>query len=200
MPSPRRMRLLMLATLAAVVFILFYTSGLNADREPDSRTLQDFYHKTMNAMDGSGADRPGQSVLNSQTGETAGHIPADKDGDGDVDEDDEKMAAKMQERLRAAEQQAKDKANEKAGLRPDPPSEVIGVGSSAGGQKKRPGAAADEVAAGGAGSGAAAQKGQGAETKPEVRQAEIELDSILKKSPGKLDPMPSWMHPRALLT
>lgn len=182
MPSPRRLRLLMIATLATVVFILFYSSRFDA--EPDSRTIEDFYHKTMNAMDGG---RAGKSVVDSHTGQTAGHLPVDKDGDGDVDEDDDRMAAKMQERLRAAEQMAKDKANEKAGLRPDPPSDVIGVGSSAGGQLKK-GAADDAVS----GSGSAASKDDESDPhQQERRQAEIELDTILKKSPGTAP----WLHP-----
>ena len=43
----------------------------------------------------------------------------------------------MSDRLKAAEQQAKDLANAKSPNKPDPPSNVIGVGSSAGGQVKK---------------------------------------------------------------
>lgn len=165
------MRLLMIAALATVVFVLFYTSGI--ETEPDSRTIQDFYHKTKNAMEGGSK---GQTVLNSQTGNQAGHIPADKDGDGDIDEDDKQIAIKMQERLKAAEQKAKDKANEKAGLRPDPPSKMVGVGSSAEGQDKV------EKAAGG--DSAASSKDKKPVESKEKHEAEQELNSILKKSPG----------------
>jgi hypothetical protein len=120
----------------------------------------------------------GQAVLNSQTGEKAGQIPADKDADGDVDADDMEMARQMQERLKAAEQQAKDKANEKGGLRPDPPSNVIGVGSSADGQHKK-------GKGHGTNDGVADPGTDDSEESAEQHQAEVELNAILKKSPGK---------------
>ncbi|KAH7326599.1 glutaredoxin domain protein [Stachybotrys elegans] len=171
MPSPRQLRLVMTASLIAVVVILFYTSSIQKER--DMRTIPDFYHKTVNAMnagaDGGGSPR-GQPVLNSETGGKVGHIPADKDADGDLDADDIQMAHQMQERLKAAEQQAKEQANEKGGLRPDPPSNVIGVGSSAGGQGKK-------------GKGGANEPKDAAEESEEQHQAEMELNSILKKSP-----------------
>ncbi|KAF7559706.1 hypothetical protein G7046_g4447 [Stylonectria norvegica] len=175
MPSPRRMRLLMIAALGTVVFILFYTSGFDSSRDADAHDSQDFYHKTKNAMDG--ASPPGQAVLDSQTGQKAGHIPADKDADGDVDEDDKAMAIQMQNRLKAAEQEAKDKANEKGGLRPDPPSNIVGVGSSADGQHKDKALKNAPVV----------EKSEAAPAKvlqsQEELEAETELKSILKKSP-----------------
>lgn len=178
----------MIAALGTVVFLLFYTARLDAGADRDSRTIQDFYHKTLNAMDGGkNQDGPGQAVLDTHTGQKAGHIPADKDADGDVDEDDERVAAKMQERLKAAEQEAKDKANEKA-LRPDPPSKVNGVGSSADGQTKKGGKAGDAAAA--------VEKEDVGETK-EAREAAIELDSILKKAPGASTPAPAYNLPFA---
>ncbi|KPM36096.1 hypothetical protein AK830_g10468 [Neonectria ditissima] len=178
MPSPRRVRLLMLAGLATFFFVLFYTSGFDSSHDAELRNSQGFVQKTKDAM--KGAPPPGEAVLDSQTGQKAGHIPADKDADGDVDEDDREMAAGMQERLKAAEKQAKEKANEKGGMRPDPPRQVIGVGSSADGQK-------DEEAKR-AGNGAEAivkveTKEKEPEESKEMREAATELASILKKSP-----------------
>ncbi|POR39715.1 Monothiol glutaredoxin-6 [Tolypocladium paradoxum] len=180
MPSPRRLRLLVLATVVAAVVVLFYTSRLNAG-DKDARTLQDFYHKTVDGMSkgargrGSGATSPGQAVIDSKTGNKAGHIPADKDGDGDVDDDDKRASARTKERLREAEQRAKDQANEKS-LRPDPPSEVVGKGNSAEGQVKKP--------KGGSDSGVSS-KGKDAAPKEteEEHEAEVEMNSILKRAP-----------------
>lgn len=165
----------MTATLVTVVLIMFFTSGMPRQRD-NAGSIQDFYHKTVQAMDGKSPR--GQAVLNSQTGEKAGQIPADKDADGDVDADDMEMARQMQERLKAAEQQAKDKANEKGGLRPDPPSNVIGVGSSADGQHKK-------GKGHGANDGVADPGTDDSEESAEQHQAEVELNAILKKSPGK---------------
>jgi glutaredoxin len=174
MPSPRRLRLLMATVLATVVLILFYSSTLEKP-ERDHRTLQDFYQKTMNAMEGTGANPKGQTVVDSQTGNKAGHIPADKDGDGDIDADDDVASQEMQQRLKAAEAAAKGKANEKGGLRPDPPSNIVGVGSSADGQSKKD-------------KGAVANKDDDkdkpkTEETAEEHEAELVLKSILKKSP-----------------
>lgn len=192
MPSPRRVRLLILATLGTFIFILFYTSGFDSHRDAEAYGNQEFIKKTQHAMGGDSP--PGQAVVDSQTGQKAGHIPADKDGDGDVDEDDKEMAVQMQERLKAAELEAKDKANEKGGLRPDPPRNVVGVGSSAEGQDKdkvaKPASGGKDVVG-----GASNEKQPQAETKTkEQLEARDELDSILKKSPGKwtLDRATAW--------
>lgn len=185
MPSPRRLRLLVLAALAITVMILYYTSKLDDQAGRDGRTIQDFYHKTVNAMEGKLA--PAQAMLD-KTGSKAGKVPADRDGDGDVDADDEESAIKMQERLKAAEQKAKDKANEKGGLRPDPPSKMVGVGSSAEGQKKGvgKGKSAQEVA----------EEIQEPKSEDELK-AEKELNAILKRSPGKPPCMYVPSHPLA---
>jgi hypothetical protein len=165
----------MAAVLATVVLILFYSSGYEK-QEHDTRTIQDFYHKTMNAMDGK--NPRGQAVVDAQTGNKAGHIPADKDADGDVDEDDKVATEKMQQRLKAAEAAAKDNAKQKGGLRPDPPSEIVGVGSSADGQsKKGKGSVSNKD------SESSKPKAKAEET-TEEHEAEQELNSILKKSPG----------------
>ncbi|KJZ76534.1 hypothetical protein HIM_03870 [Hirsutella minnesotensis 3608] len=97
MPSPRRLRLLMLATLVTVVLILFYASKFD-DSSADKRSIQDFYHKTMDGM--SKGNPPGQAVM-------------DQDGAGPPGD-----GGSTKERLKAAEEKAKAKANTKA-LRPD---------------------------------------------------------------------------------
>ena len=175
MPSPRRLRLLMLATVATVVVVLFYTSGLNAGNK-ESRAIQDFYYKTVEGMSKGGAASPGQAVIDSKTGKSAGHIPADKDGDGDVDDDDKMASVRTKERLREAEQKAKDQANEKA-LRPDPPSQVIGMGNSAEGQANKVKAGSDK------GASSVGKDAVSKETKEE-HEAEVEMNKILKKAPG----------------
>ncbi|KND90268.1 Monothiol glutaredoxin-6, partial [Tolypocladium ophioglossoides CBS 100239] len=177
MPSPRRLRLLMLATIVTVILILLYTSGFDAGKK-DSRTIQDFYHKTMDGMSKGGGTSPGpgQPVMDSKTGNKAGHIPADKDGDGDVDDDDKKASARTKERLKAAEQRAKDQANEKA-LRPDPPSEVVGKGNSAEGQVKKVKSGSDT------GSTSKGKDTPAPKETKEEHEAEVEMNSILKKAP-----------------
>lgn len=180
----------MLAAAGTFLFIIFYTSGFDSHHDAEMHNHQDFVEKTKNAMD-SAAAPPGKPVLNADTGEKAGHIPADKDADGDVDDDDRQMASQMQERLKAAEQVAKDKANEKGGMRPDPPSNVIGVGSSQEGQADKKEGKVDKVA----GAGGAVVE----EEKPlskEEREAREELNVILKKSPGKLDEIERIRSPK----
>ena len=180
MPSQRRVRLLFYIVLAGVVTLLFFTSHLRQTRERDTRNLQDFYHKTVNAMDKArGGDKGGggggQAVLDSKTGKEVGRTPKDKDADGNVDADDELLAKEMAERLRAAEQKAKELANAKAPNRPDAPGDVIGVGSSAGGQVKKVDVDGDgnqEVLA---------------ETEEE-HEVEVEMERIMKKAPGTVLP------------
>ncbi|KAF5674064.1 glutaredoxin [Fusarium heterosporum] len=182
MPSPRRTRLLILATVGTVIFILFYTSGFDAHHDAETFTGQEFIKKTQNAMSANEQPAP---VVDFATGEKAGQPHNDKDGDGDIDEEDNKLAVQMQERLKAAEAEAKGKANEKGGLRPDPPKKVVGVGSSAEGNKdKTIKPAAGEQ--GGAAAAAPAAGGKQPETETrskEAIEARAELDSILKKSP-----------------
>lgn len=157
--------------------MLFFTNHLRQNQvEPDNRSIQDFYHKTKNAVDKARGRTGGQTVLDAKTGKEAGRTPIDKDADGDVDSDDEVLAKEMAERLKAAEQKAKELANAKAPNKPDSPSEVIGVGSSAGGQVKKVGG---DVVDG--------KQEVLAETNEE-HELEIELDRILKKAPGKLSP------------
>ncbi|KAK5655464.1 hypothetical protein OQA88_5735 [Cercophora sp. LCS_1] len=149
MPSPRRIRLLFYVALATLVIMLFFTSHFRQTRDQDMRTAQDFYHKTMNAMGHGHRDggRDGQKVV------------------GAHDVEDDEVAKQMAARLKMAEQKAKDSANAKAPNKPDAPEDVIGVGSSASGQKK--------------GSG---DKEQSHETEEE-HEVEAELNAILEKSP-----------------
>ncbi|EHK45301.1 hypothetical protein TRIATDRAFT_178954, partial [Trichoderma atroviride IMI 206040] len=178
MPSPRRMRLLMVAVVITVVFVLFYSSGMQPEADA---SLKGFYEKTKDAME-RGAAR-GQAVINSKTGEKAGHIPADKDGDGDIDNDDKVAAQELQERLQAVAQEAKDKANEKS-PKPDFPSKIIGVGSSAEGQAKKGQVKVGSGSGGGGGDiGERVKPETTREETKEEHEAEVEINSILKKSP-----------------
>ncbi|KAI1419729.1 thioredoxin-like protein [Xylaria sp. FL1777] len=138
MPSPRRVRFLMVTVLAIVVTILFFTSKMRQSAPRDPRTINSFFGKTVNGLDqrhGGGRGGGGHVVMSGK-GLSSDESLKDHDGDGSVDEDDEKLAQEMADRLRAAEQQAKEQANAKSPLKPDAPSDVVGVGSSAGGQKK----------------------------------------------------------------
>ncbi|KAI1650449.1 glutaredoxin [Daldinia loculata] len=167
MPSARRVRLLMMVVLAAVITTLFFTSQMRSAIPHDNRTVHDFFGKTMNGL---GPQKgPGQVVMSGK-GTTVDSTVKDKDGDGSVDEDDEQLAKEMADRLRAAEQKAKDLANAKAPLKPDPPSEVIGIGSSAGGQKK------------GTSQGNSKETDEESEESEEDREVEATLNNLLKKS------------------
>lgn len=150
----------MYIAIAGIVTLLFFTSQARHSRESDTRSIRDFYHKTVNAMDrGNGGSIPGKQQQQV--------IPAhDHDADGDIDEDDEIMARQMAERLKQAEQKAKDSANAKAPNKPDLPGAIVGVGSSASGQHK----------------GEPDGKGKVEET-AEEHEIEVELNAILKKSP-----------------
>jgi uncharacterized membrane protein YdfJ with MMPL/SSD domain len=168
MPSQRRVRLLFYVVLAAVITLLFFTSHFRETQVRDSSTIQDFYKKTVNALEQ--ARGGAQNVMGPSKLPTV-----DQDGDGDLDADDEALAKQMADRLKAAEQKAKDSANAKAPNKPDRPSELVGVGSSADGQKKT-------------GSGdkkSGNSRGEDGEEESEQEHAvEVELNMILKKSPG----------------
>ncbi|KAI0013001.1 glutaredoxin [Xylariaceae sp. FL0662B] len=165
MPSPRRLRVLLMIALGAVITTLFFTSHMRSTGPHDTRTVQDFFGKTVNGLNQKGQ---GQVVMSGK-----GQAPdvKDKDGDGTIDEDDKKLAQEMSERLRAAEQKAKDLANAKAPLKPDAPSDVVGVGSAAGGQKK---------AKPKAGSKLSEDEEEESEQEHEV---EVTLNQILKRAP-----------------
>ncbi|KAI8630403.1 hypothetical protein F5Y19DRAFT_474186 [Xylariaceae sp. FL1651] len=171
MPSARRLRLFMIAILAIVVTTLFFTSQMRHSSARDPRTINSFFGKTVNGLDhrhGGG----GQVVMSGKGSSNDANLK-DHDGDGSVDEDDEKLAREMAERLRVAEQQAKDLANAKAPLKPDPPSNVVGVGSSAGGQNKGKSKLSKEDVE---------EKEDGKEPDADS-EVEVTLNRILKKSP-----------------
>ncbi|KAK3355706.1 thioredoxin-like protein [Neurospora tetraspora] len=152
MPSQRRMRAFLYIALAGFITLLFFTSRARHAQEPDARSIQDFYHKTKSAMEGTrigGGSRRGQAVVGTEKIE--------------IDEDDAIVAKAMQERLRKAEQMAKNNANAKAPNKPDAPEDIVGVGSSAHGQNHL-------------------DKGESSETEEHHAVLE-ELRSILKKSP-----------------
>lgn len=157
MLSSRRLRAYMYITLAAVVLLLFFTSHARHDRDTELASIRDFYTKTRNAMDRAHDTPSAQQPFTHDT-----------DADGDIDEDDLRLEKEMAERLRQAEKIAKDNANAKSPHKPDAPEDVIGVGSSAKGQD--PGTKENKPA-----------KLDG----EDERLVEMELDSILKKSPSK---------------
>lgn len=162
------MRVLALAAIATVVFILFYSSGIDSGEGS-------FYDKTLKAM-----HPQGQSVINTRTGEKAGHIPADTDGDGDIDEEDVRAKARQRAAQQHTQQKAQDNVNKKNPVMPDPPSKVIGVGNSGKGQDK------SEIAKGAV---AKAEKAKGKADEPELESDEFnaaaELKRILSEAPGK---------------
>jgi hypothetical protein len=155
MPSPRRVRIFGILIFLGIVTFLLWSASTRQRRLDDTRTTGDFYAKTLNALD--------QLPESPRSADT---------------EDSQEVSRAMAERLQEAAQLAKDKANAKA-PKPDPPSELVGVGSSqegardgksiAGRKKYQP---------------AGAQEPLESETQ-EDHDVELELNSILKKSPGK---------------
>ncbi|RQM05130.1 hypothetical protein DH86_00003552, partial [Scytalidium sp. 3C] len=153
--------------LIFVITTLFYTASLRQQRAHDLDTHaaggNDFYGKTRDALNRVHA----QEVVGS--------------GSGGRDDDDEEVARAMKQRLDEAAQLAKDKANVKA-PKPDNPSKLVGVGNAAdaaweseksvAGRKKFPIPDSDSDV----------QKPVHEETEEE-HMVEVELNSILKKSP-----------------
>lgn len=176
MPSPRRLRLLCIVAVA-VLFTLLFTSRLRQASDTDANSIQGLYHKTRTAIDRARAD--GQAALQrSKNGAAKGHLTLDKDADGDIDQDDEVFAQEMSDRLRAAEQKAKDLANSKSPNKPDAPRHIVGVGSSAGGQTAKKKTTKPALA-----EAEADEKSMVATS--EDKEAKAELDTILRKSPSK---------------
>jgi hypothetical protein len=164
--------MLLVVALGVIVTMLFFTSQWRATREHDTRSIQDFYHNTVNAMDASRRGSGGaQIVMNGKAGTQVNPQAKDKDGDGTVGADDVQESEQMAERLRAAEQKAKDSANAKAPLKPDSPGKVVGVGSSAGGQGKK-------------GKTTTSEASREDET-AEEHEVEVTLNEILKRSPSE---------------
>ncbi|KAJ8114741.1 hypothetical protein ONZ43_g4835 [Nemania bipapillata] len=182
MPSPRRLRLFMITILAIVVTILFFTSQKRHTAAHDPRTINSFFGKTVNGLDQRHGG--GGQVVTSGQGVSSNDNLKDHDGDGSVDEDDEILAQEMADRLRAAEQQAKEQANAKSPLKPDAPSDVVGVGSSAGGQSKGKYRITEHDADADA-DAEDEDEGEGEEDMGEDEDSDVEvvLRQILKKSP-----------------
>lgn len=148
--------MLFVGVLAIVVMTLLYTSKLRAAEELDERTFNDFWRKTKDGLENAHARTGDQAVLGSNKGKSSS---TSKD-------DDDQLAKDMQARLKAAEQKAKDSANAKV-LKPEKPEQVIGVGSSAGGQGKTAG-----------------DTSESRETEHE-HEVELTINEVLKKSPGE---------------
>lgn len=140
--------------------MLVYTAHLRANEVADGRTIGDFIHRTKEGLDKAhgGAAGGGQTVLDTKKPST----------DATPEDEDKRLSREMRERLKAAELKAKDSANAKV-LRPEKPEQVIGVGSSAGGQ---------------GGKGTQQENGESEET-DEDRRVESTINEILKKSPGE---------------
>lgn len=180
MPSQRRVRLVFYVGLVGFIALLFFTSHMRQTRSSDTRTISDiFYRKTVNALD-----------KKARSGKTSGSqgTHGDKNGGGKADRDDEDLARKMSERLKAAEQQAKENANAKSPNRPDKPVDVIGVGSSAGGQGKEKPVDVSGIGSAVGDQGKQAPLGTMPSEKVDVTDeaVELELKNILKKAPGQL--------------
>jgi hypothetical protein len=167
MPSQRRVRVITYLVLAGIVTLLFLSQARHSD------SLHDFHSKTVNALEKNHDVGRNPDGTAGQAGQKA-IADHDVDADGDVDEDDALLAKQLADRLRQAEQKAKDNANAKGPNKPESPQEVVGVGSSASGQKKP--APKDKAEA------------QPAETE-EDHEVEGVLNSILKKSPGITPPL-----------
>ena len=172
----------MTAAIGTLITIFFFTSKMRSGASEDSR-IQDFYQRTMNAMDNSHGGGP---VVVGGQGTTSDPHVKDKDGDGTVGEDDEQLTREMSERLRAAEQRAKDLANQKAPLRPDPPQKIVGVGSSAGGQNKKGKSRVEP------------SKEDDDDATEADQELETTMDAIFKRSPGMFHSPPARKeHQRA---
>lgn len=157
MPSPRRVKVFGTLIFLAVITFLLWSASLRQRRVADLRTAGDFYEKTLNAL--------GQQPSSHTTAEAGV-------------EDSEEVARAMSERLQEAAQLAKDKANKKA-PKPDNPSDLVGVGSSAEGAREQKGVAGRKKY-----QAAGAQEPIQEEIEVD-HEAGVELNSILKKSPSK---------------
>lgn len=105
---------------------------------------------------------------------------------GQTQPDDEDVAKKMAERLKEAADVAKNNANTKA-PKPDPPSALVGVGSAAEGSRDEKGIAGRKKFFTGENQEPVKEETQ------EDHDVEVELNSILKKSPGK-SPMSQYLR------
>ncbi|PMD17504.1 hypothetical protein NA56DRAFT_681077 [Hyaloscypha hepaticicola] len=153
MPSMRRVKVFGLFVFLVAITLLFWTSHQRQQQELDSRTVGDFYQKTVNGLN----KKP-------STGGSTGNL-----------EDDDEVSKAMAQSLKEAAQVAKDNANAKA-PKPDPPSSLVGVGSASEGAGERGVAGRKKFTTGDA-------QEPVMEVTEEDRKVDAELNSILKKSP-----------------
>ncbi|KAG4439815.1 hypothetical protein IFR05_004713 [Cadophora sp. M221] len=164
MPSMRRIKVLGLIIIIAVVTLLLYSK--TGQSELEASQTGDFFYKTKSALErtpvGGGASTAGK-------GKVAG-----TSGSSSSEEDKEASRA----RLKEAAQVAKDNANLKA-PKPDPPSKVVGIGSAAEGAEKSV-AGRKKFNAGGS---EAQEPIKEEEESEEDQDVKAEFNSILKKAP-----------------
>jgi len=165
--------------VTAVVLVIYTTSGNEAS--------QDFYHKTVVGMTNNQAN--GDKFDPSKIG-GLGTPRLDHDQDGSIGKDDERTAEEVGERLREAEQKAKNLANSKAPNPPDNPEKLVGVGNSANKGDTPPGnqqvIAGPDSATASKDSSAEETAGSAEEdsTISEMRKkVDAEFNSIIKKAP-----------------
>ena len=151
----RRVKVFGLFVFLVAITILFWTGSQRQERELDSRTVDDFYQKTVNGLN----EKP-------STDGSTGRL-----------EDDDEVSKAMAQSLKEAAQVAKDNANAKA-PKPDPPSSLVGVGSASEGAGERGVAGRKKFTTGDA-------QEPVVEVTEEDRKVDAELNSILKKSPSK---------------
>lgn len=162
MPSARRLKGFSVIFIFVVITLLLWTTSerRKASTKYDlNNNGNEFYEKTMRGLGKTPSNGGGKSNGVTNTGAAAG--------------DEE-----LRERLAESAKLAKDNANAKA-PKPDPPSQLVGVGSAADGGEGKSVAGRKKF-----GEGNGKQEVAGEET---AEQAEItaELNSILKKSPSK---------------
>ncbi len=137
------------------ITLLFWTASQRQQRELDSRTVGDFYQKTVNGLN----KKP-------SAGGSTGRL-----------QEDDVVAKAMAQSLKEAAQVAKDNANAKA-PKPDPPSSLVGVGSASEGAGERGVAGRKKFTTGDT-------QEPVVEATEVDRKVDAELNSILKKWPSK---------------
>ena len=167
MPSPRQIRLLTVFMVVCIFTVFWKTSSLHNSRNVD------FYTSTSDAMAAANA-APAYEPPPNGGNEKVLKAPGAKTPTEDEDE-------ALRAGLKKAADEAKRLANEKAPLRPDNPNSIVGVGSASNGdrnvagRKKYPIEGDEQVV-------------ENLESK-EDHEVEIELNSILKRSPSKPIPV-----------
>ncbi|KAL1839846.1 hypothetical protein VTJ49DRAFT_1077 [Mycothermus thermophilus] len=157
MPSPRRYRVLTYLIVAGIVTLLFFASQSRDQAATSTRaasSAKGFYDKTVEAMD---KHKHAHAHGGSDQKVVAEH--------GDIHEDADALHRGVADRLRQAEQAAKDSAEAKGPKQPEVLQHVVGQ------ENLDPAAVAHEKA-----------KGKGGEPQRD-REVEEVLNEIMKKSP-----------------